>query len=96
MTGFKYAIDVRYPGSATGWTLDSVDTRINEYGARFTGATTNLSVSASHFDFNNFGLYVGHTGTTPRTPGVFDDVEIADSTSTGTPPRASTSSRAPT
>ena len=35
--GFKYAIDVRYPGSATGWTLDSVDARINEYGARFVG-----------------------------------------------------------
>jgi hypothetical protein len=82
-TGFKYAIDVRYPGSATGWTLDSVDTRINEYGARFTGATMSLSVTASHFDFSNFGLYVGHTGTTPRTPGVFDGVEIADTTFDG-------------
>ena len=82
-TGFKYAIDVRYPGSATGWTLDSVDTRINEYGARFTGGTTNLSVTASHFDFSNFGLYVGHTGTNPRTPGVFDGIEIADTTFDG-------------
>jgi len=82
-TGLKYAIDVRYPGSATGWTVDSVDARINEYGARTTGATTDLSVTASHFDFNDFGLYVGHTNTTPRTPGVFDDVEIADTTFDG-------------
>ncbi len=82
-TGLKYAIDVRYPASATGWTLDSVDARINEYGARTTGATTDLSVTASHFDFNDFGLYVGHTNTTPRTPGVFDDVEIADTTFDG-------------
>jgi hypothetical protein len=82
-TGFKYAIDVRYPGSATGWTLDSVDSRINEYGVRFWGATRNLSVSASHFDFNNFGLYAQHPGTTPKTPGVFDDIEIANTTFDG-------------
>ena len=46
MTGFKYAIDVRYPGSATRWSLDGVDTRINEYGARFTGATRDLTSCA--------------------------------------------------
>jgi hypothetical protein len=82
-TGFKYAIDVRYPGSATGWTLDSVDSRINEYGARFWGATRNLNVSDSHFDYNNFGLYTQHPGTTPKTPGVFQNVEIADSSFDG-------------
>ncbi len=84
MTGFKYAVDVRYPGAATGWTLDGVDTRINEYGARFTGPTTQLHITGSHFDYANFGLYVGQTGTTPRTPGVFRHVEIEDSTFDGT------------
>ena len=83
VTGFRYAIDVRSPGSATGWTVDSVDSRINEFGARFWGPTRNLAVTASHFDFNNFGLYTQHPGTTPKTPGVFDDVEIADTTFDG-------------
>ena len=95
-TGFKYAIDVRYPGSATGWTLDSVDSRINEYGARFWGATRDLSVTASHFDFNNFGLYAQHPGTTPKTPGSSTTSSSPTRRSTGTPPRASTSSRART
>ena len=83
MTGFKYAIDVRYPGSATNWTLDGVDTRINEYGARFVGATTGLRITRSHFDYANSGLYVSAPGTSPRTPGVFRDVEISATTFDG-------------
>ena len=78
ITRFRFAIDVRIPGSATGWELSSVTAHVNQYGARFWGPTRDLTVSDSRFDFNTFGLYAQHPGTTPRTPGVFDDVEISD------------------
>ena len=83
ITRFKYAIDVRIPGSATGWTLNSLNAHINEYGARFWGATRDLAVTASHFDFNTFGLYTQHPGTAPRTPGIFDGVDIGDTSFDG-------------
>jgi hypothetical protein len=83
ITRFRFAIDVRIPGSATGWTLSSVNAHVNQYGARFWGPTRSLTVAASHFDFNTFGLYTQHPGTTPRTPGVFDDVEIGDTSFDG-------------
>jgi hypothetical protein len=83
ITRFRFAIDVRIPGSATGWTLSSVNAHVNQYGARFWGATTDLAVSGSHFDFNTFGLYAQHPGTTPRTPGVFDGVDIGDTSFDG-------------
>jgi len=83
ITRFRYAIDVRIPGSATGWTLRSVNAHVNQYGARFWGPTTDLSVSGSHFDFNTFGLYAQHPGTTPRTAGVFDGVDIGDTSFDG-------------
>lgn len=83
LTRVRYAVDVRFPGSATGWTLANVNAHINQYGARFWGDTTGLTIADSHFDFNDFGIYAQHPGTTPRTPGVFQNVEIDDSTFDG-------------
>ena len=83
ITRFRYAIDVRIPGSATGWTLNSVNAHVNQYGARFWGSTRDLAVTGSHFDFNTFGLYTQHPGTTPRTPGVFDGIDIGDTSFDG-------------
>jgi nitrous oxidase accessory protein NosD len=83
VTRVRYAVDVRFPGSAVGWTLANVNAHINQYGARFWGETTGLTIADSHFDFNDFGIYAQHPGTTPRTPGVFQDVKIDDSTFDG-------------
>jgi outer membrane protein OmpA-like peptidoglycan-associated protein len=78
--GMKYAIDVRHPGTADGWEIDHVDTRINEYGFRTTGSTTDVRIVDSHFDLANFGLYVGAYPVTPRVKGAFSGVTIERTT----------------
>jgi len=80
ITNARYGIDVPLAASADGWTIDDTTLTANNHGARFNGDTTDLVITDSHFDANDYGLYSQYRATTPRTPGVFDDIDVSDST----------------
>jgi hypothetical protein len=76
----RYGIDVPLAASADGWTIEDSTVTANNQGARFNGNTTDLVIDGSHFDGNDYGLYSQYRATSPRTPGVFDQVDVSDST----------------
>jgi hypothetical protein len=80
VTNARYGIDVPLTASADGWTIEDSTLTANNHGARFNGNTTDLVIDGSHFDGNDYGLYSQYRSGTPRTPGVFDQVDVSDST----------------
>jgi hypothetical protein len=77
-------IEISNNAVVDGWVLDGVNFHdiATGTGIRFRGDATDVTITNSHFDRNDFGI-TSFTDTAPTSPGVLDNLQVSDTTFDG-------------